>query len=182
MQKNEVLELLKNNGVEINENVNVDNISKSINDFGTSLKDKAVKSVDKEAIINNYLKDNNIDLEKFKDIEKTKLSIEERLEQTNSTIEQMKNDLEAKDKAIAKSSVEKELIKFGVKDKFIDYTLNNIKNEDGDYDLSRIDEFKVNNIEVFNEPAEKEFVKITGEVNEAQIENETAELDAAMGL
>lgn len=182
MQKEQVLEMLKSNGVEINDNVNVDAISQSINGFATSLKDKAVKSIDKEAIINDYLKNNNIDLEKFKDIEKTKLSIEERLEQTNSKLEQMENDLAAKDKAIAKSSVEKELIKFGVKDKFIDYTLSSITNENGEYDLSKIDEFKNNNIEVFNEPVEKEFIKITGEVNEAVVENDTAELDEAMGL
>lgn len=65
MKFEEVQELLTNNGVEITESINIDEISKGINTFATGLKEssveKALKNVDGNEFVNKFLTENDFE-------------------------------------------------------------------------------------------------------------------------
>lgn len=101
MKVEAVQELLTSNGIEVNENINVAEISKSINDFATGLKEssveKALQGVDGSEYVNKFLTENDFEnVDQFNAFVKNGKATTTELQEKSTRLEQEATEYKTK--------------------------------------------------------------------------------------
>jgi len=165
MKKEQLQELLTNAGVELNDNIKLDEIHNGVNDFATNLTktkvDEALQNIDKKQYVDEFLKEKgyeneqafetfvNTTRENLTDLDKLKLDFEEKLKGYESKIEDLSqyqakaNELEIDNKFISAGVKDLEFAKFK-------YSQNKEK-ENFDFDTFINEDLRVNNAYIFGE-------------------------------
>ena len=158
MKKEELIELLKSSGVEITEDIKLDNIFNKVNEFATNLSkrksDEVKGSINEEEIVNKYLGSKGLSLSKLEENENNNKTLEQKLAEAMKSVDTLTGTVEENQKKAQKLEMDKKLISSGVKEKFLDYASTRFeKDEKGDtvYDF---DKLKNSTPEIFQEENE----------------------------
>jgi len=149
MKKEQLQELLTNAGVELNDNIKLDEIHNGVNDFATNLTktkvDEALQNIDKKQYVDEFLKEKgyeneqafetfvNTTRENLTDLDKLKLDFEEKLKGYESKIE----DLSQYQAKASELEIDNKFISAGVKDlEFAKFKYSqNKEKENFDFDI-----------------------------------------------
>jgi hypothetical protein len=170
MKKEQLQELLTNAGVELNDNIKLDEIHNGVNDFATNLTktkvDEALQNIDKKQYVDEFLKEKgyeneqafetfvNTTRENLTDLDKLKLDFEEKLKGYESKIE----DLSQYQAKASELEIDNKFISAGVKDlEFAKFKYSqNKEKENFDFDKFIEEDLKVNNAYIFGEEQVKD--------------------------
>lgn len=152
MKLNDFKQLLESNGIKL-ENASENDIKSvytKINKEITAVKNKALSNINKGEIANDFLKEQNIDIENLVQEKEQKESLENEVKTLLNQINDLQAQNEQEKLNTIKTQAVNTLLQSGVKEKFNDYVLDKINTENG-YDFEKLETLKESDPELFME-------------------------------